>query len=347
MNNFYKYTLSAGIALAITGVSAAADSHYADQAVENNEEFKAVYLPSAVITNEVTENNSLDGALNELGLNADDINFANQTNIVNDDELNQVYANIPDWARETIYNGGQIGYMELELNSAKTEKIYYLISGEIKAGVESNEGKSTQDILKQYGINSEDLPPIGAERWALEEGETLTLNYWVDSETTIKTNEGSTNYASLVDLAINKWNSQLAAVDAPIKFVKVSDKEQAVYTFEVGSNSSAVAGQLLRGLSGRTIMYVDDDFGTYAEDYGVETYINQDATVKSYNKEQTVNVIAHEIGHSIGLEHTEDSRDLMYSAPHNQTLRKIDAVAALIMYTTENTPGRNTKQIFG
>lgn len=206
--------------------------------------------------------------------------------------------------------------------------------------------EATQLILDKFGINATDLPPVGTERWPLEAGQLLTISYWVDPQQTIETKDGLQNYASLVQRAIDSWNSQLSAVGAPVQFVQAYSPESANYNFQVGENSTVVAGQTLSGLSGRTTMYMDKANHTYLIEYGINTFMNQSTISQYYTADQAVNVLAHEIGHSLGLEHTDNTSELMYTSPQNQVLRTVDAVAVLMMYTSENVPGKGTQQIF-
>jgi predicted Zn-dependent protease len=121
----------------------------------------------------------------------------------------------------------------------------------------------------------------------------------------------------MVEAAEKYWNS---VETSKLLFVKGGLKNVDAYNFEQNI-SGAVSGEVLVGCADSQIFSKNlwDAYGglRFSDDFIItQAYISLDGTVENelvtYSKNALLRLLAHELGHTFGLAHSEDKNSLMF-----------------------------------
>jgi hypothetical protein len=152
-------------------------------------------------------------------------------------------------------------------------------------------------------------------RWPDRAGKPLTV--WVQDSTTIQGWSGT--YADDVHRAFRQWD----ALRLPVRFTFTSDSASAdVHVTFVDHFDEEI--------SGRTNWARDDDWWITDADIVLAVY-HRDGPMLDDEAMHAMSL--HEIGHLLGLDHTEDSTSIMASKVRVRSLSRADRATVRLLYT--------------
>lgn len=157
---------------------------------------------------------------------------------------------------------------------------------------------------------------------------------WSSNQATVYVNTGNDELNSAAEAAIQAWNQTGA-----FTFKQVSDKKKAnIVVTTMDRADSDAAGLTQTSSNSLTQQYV------HATVY-LNTYYLTDPSY-GYSRQRIINTAEHELGHAIGLDHT-DSVSVMQPAGSFYTIQPADVQAVNKLYsnstTKTNTPSTANK----
>ncbi|WP_076459193.1 matrixin family metalloprotease [Limosilactobacillus caccae] len=151
---------------------------------------------------------------------------------------------------------------------------------------------------------------------------------WASNTATVYVNTGNPTLDSATEAAIRAWNQTGA-----FTFKRVSDKNKAnIVVTTMNRSDSDAAGLTQTSSNSLTQRYV------HATVY-LNTYYLTDPSY-GYSQERIINTAEHELGHAIGLDHT-DAVSVMQPAGSFYTIQPADVQAVNKLYSASSTTANN------